>query len=271
MLSFFSFARSRSGSLPGFFRLFYLTAIKPGLVYRGLARLHPKRVYCLPLRPGNGQIWSVYIRDNAQDPAMVAEFFKGQHLFEAENLPQTPQVIYDLGANIGIASLFLGSVQPQARIFGFEPVPDHYELCRQNYLNLSNAQAFNCAVGLSSGRRTFELSQDDIRGGHLTGGKSKATNTGMKTFEVEVWSLNDLITKKNLPSPDFLKVDVEGAEMEVLEGLGAACETIRYLHLETHSVALRDQCVRWLELNHFEIAGHSRYTEELGVLWAIRG
>lgn len=268
--SLLRFAWNCRGSYAAFARLFYLTALKPGLVYRHMARFHPERLFCLPLKLAGRELWQVHVRDNGQDAGMLAEFFQGQHLFEARSLPSEPQVIFDLGANIGIASLFLASVCPGARICGFEPVPGHFELCRRNYLNLQRAQAFNCAVGRSSGSQTFEFSQSDIRGGHLAGDKTRQADAGTSTFAVEVWSLEDLVRKKNLPPPDFLKIDVEGAELEVLEGLGAPGESVKYIHLETHSVELKEQCLRWLLLKNFEIAAKESYTEQLGALWAIR-
>ncbi|HKW28971.1 MAG TPA: FkbM family methyltransferase [Verrucomicrobiae bacterium] len=197
---------------------------------------------------------------------MLVEFFRNDRLAGLRELNWKPKVIYDLGANIGIASLSLAALCPEARIYGFEPMPANYEICSQNYLNLNKAQAFNCAVGASSGTMGFEVT-DDPRGGHLAGNSSPKS---AKKIEVAVWSVADLVDVKGLTPPDFLKVDVEGAELDVLHGLGNYAKGIRQMHIETHSTALRDKCADWLAHNGFQIEEEFRYTADLGALWAGR-
>src|SRR5262249_3892450 len=147
-----------------------------------------------------------------------------------EKLNWKPRVIYDLGANIGIASLSLATSNADARIYGFEPLPANFEICQQNYSNLTNAEVFNCAVGFPSGKMSFEFQDSDLRGGRLAMNASLLSSASHRRVEVEVWSVADLIDRKGLEPPDVLKVDVEGAELEVLRGLGAYAKNVRLLH-----------------------------------------
>jgi FkbM family methyltransferase len=263
-----SFALKHGGSLSAGINLYYLAKLKTGLAYRGFTKFHPEKTYRLPFKVTTGKIWTVHVRDNGQDAPMLVEFFNNDRLAEMERLKWKPQVIYDLGANIGIASLSLAMLCPEARIYGFEPVPTNFEICSLNYSNLTNAQAFNCAIGSSSGTMSFEFANDDLRGGRLTPNIANESFNSCKKIKVAVWTIADLIEIKGLAAPDFLKVDVEGAELDVLNGLGIYAKGIKQMHIETHSAELRDKCIRWLNLNGFKIEEEIHYTENLGGLWA---
>ncbi len=262
------FALEHAGSMVSAARLYYLAKLKPGLVYRGLTAFAPGRIRCIPFRVAVGKTWNVYVRDNGQDAPMLLEFFKNGRLAEMEKLNWKPRVIYDLGANIGIASLSLSTLNADARIYGFEPLPANFEICRQNYSSLTKADVFNCAVGFPSGTMSFEFQDSDLRGGRLAMNASLRSSASHQRVEVEVWSVADLIDRKGLEPPDVLKVDVEGAEFDVLRGLGAYAKGVKGLHIETHSLELRENCVSWLEANGFKIIQEFRYPANMGALWA---
>lgn len=264
------FALKYGKTLSSIASLYYLAQLKPGLVYRDLSRYAPEKIHLIAFRAGAGRLWKIHVRDNGQDAPMLVEFFRNDRLAGLRELHWKPKVIYDLGANIGIASLSLATLCPEARIYGFEPMPANYEICSQNYLNMNNARAFNCAVGASSGTMGFEVT-DDPRGGRLATDTSLKTVNPTKRIEVAVWTIADLVEVKGLAPPDFLKVDVEGAELDVLHGLGNYAKGIRQMHIETHSTALRDKCADWLAQNGFQIEEEFRYTADLGALWAGRG
>src|SRR5258708_36055293 len=107
---------------------------------------------------------------------------------------------------------------------------------------------------------SFEFQDSDLRGGHLAMNASLPSSASHQRVEVEVWSVADLIDRKGLEPPDVLKVDVEGAELDVLRGLGTYAKSVKGLHIETHSLDLRKNCLSWLEENGFKIIQEVRYT-----------
>ena len=115
---------------------------------------------------------------------------------------------------------------------------------------------------------SFEFQDSDLRGGRLAMNASLRSSASHQRVEVEVWSVADLIDRKGLEPPDVLKVDVEGAEFDVLRGLGAYAKGVKGLHIETHSLELRENCVSWLEANGFKIIQEFRYPADMGALWA---
>src|SRR5207302_1585497 len=130
--------------------------------------------------------------------------------------PLSPKVVYDIGANTGMASLYFSTCFPEARFCGFEPVPQNYEVCRLNYRNLPHSEVFPWAVAERSGTARFEFAESDLRGGGLHGAQTPGSTGATKSIDVQVHSIEDLVRIKKLPPPEFIKIDVEGTEVEVL-------------------------------------------------------
>jgi len=179
-------------------------------------------------------------------------------------------VIYDLGANIGAASLYLAAHYPTARFYGFEPLPANYEICLRNYRNLRQSQVFPWAAGSRTGSVSFEFSQNDPRGGRIGANPSPSATRTVSRIDVPVFSLAELIRTKKLEPPDFLKIDVEGAEAEVLHGLEDQFQSVKRVLVETHGPTCEADCLRWF-LDHGFVVRHL-HEAALGVasIWCDR-
>ena len=122
--------------------------------------------------------------------------------------------IIDCGANIGTATLFFKTLYPAADIIAFEPDPNAFEALEKNVSEnqLSRVTIHHCAVGGSDGRATLHV------GPALPGtGQASlyAPRVPVKTTEVDVVRVSRFIDRQ----VDFLKIDIEGAEMDVLRDL----------------------------------------------------
>ncbi len=210
----------RGGSLRDRARLFYYAQLKPSLVSRGWSSNSEERLLSFSIKATEGARFQVYARDNGLDPGTMATFLSPRSRIMPSNLPPLqPRVIYDLGANIGIATLGFAILYPTARFYGFEPVPANLELCVRNYKNLPKAEAFPWAVGSRSEVTAFECNNDP-RGGHLQAMPGNPHLQPKKLIDVQVYSIADLVRVRKLEPPEFLKIDVEGAEVEVPERHG---------------------------------------------------
>lgn len=260
------FAGSRGGTLWDRSWLFYHVGLKPSLVFRGLRRYVPARMLTFSLRAGPHRTFRIYGRDNGLDIGNFAEFFAPRRPVVPRELPPfSPKTIYDLGANIGAASVYFAAMYPGARIYGFEPVPANFEVCLRNYGNLPGSAVFPWAVGARSGVATFDC-LDDPRGGRITGSVADPRLQLTGRIEVQTVSIADLVTVKELPPPEFLKIDVEGAEMEVLNGMGEAEQGIKRIFVETHSDELTNACQQWMREHGFRIYSSA----DPNALWADR-
>jgi FkbM family methyltransferase len=263
-----NFALTNGASWKEKLLLGYHAAVKPSLAFRGWAGYSESRIVSLGLKARNGRRLQAHVRDNGVGVVTLAEFFAADSKIMPANLPPfQPKVIYDLGANVGIASLFFSSLYPEAIVYGFEPLPENFEVCALNYRNLPKpSQAFPWAVGAQSGVAVFDR-QNDSRGGRL---ESSPHDPNLKTTEkmaVEVYSIKDLVLKKGLPPPDGLKIDVEGAELDVLRGLEEHYHNVKWIFMETHGDELETQCINWLVERGFRILP----SEVKALVWANRG
>ena len=251
------FAWRRGASIQDRGRLFYHAGIKPALVFRRLRKFSPRELISFRVKaPGRNGNLRVRCRDNGSDVGTFAEFFSSRYQIIPPELPRfEPKVIYDIGAHIGIASLFFAMRYPKARLYGFEPLPLNYEVCTLNYHNLRDAKALPWAIGARSGTAAFEFANSDLRGGHLTNQGSLGGANGWSKLEVPVFSVLDLVRRQGFAPPDFLKIDTEGAEADVLEGIGDLAPNIQRLLVETHGEEVELKCLRWL-LEHGFIIRH---------------
>jgi FkbM family methyltransferase len=133
------------------------------------------------------------------------------------------QTVYDIGAHIGIYTLFFArAVGSGGNVFAFEPNPDNYQELTEHIRinNFLNVIAKQMAIGSKKGKTTLLVpTLDSSRGSMSKETKSQilVADENTKSFEVDVDSLDCLITGDS-KKPDFIKIDVEGAEIDVLQG-----------------------------------------------------
>jgi FkbM family methyltransferase len=158
------------------------------------------------------------------------------------------QVAYDIGANIGYLSLVMARrVGPGGKVFSFEPAPNAYSVLQMNArVNRDiQFQPVHIALADTTGSEPFSFFDYDVvsRLGDHSQDWSDAN-----VIDVTVETLDHYRETAELPSPNFVKIDVEGAEMRVLRGME---QTLRHarptLLIEVHSDELeeevRDYCV----------------------------
>jgi FkbM family methyltransferase len=154
-----------------------------------------------------------------------------------------PQVIVDLGANVGLALLDFRLRFPDARLIGVEPDPIAFNTLRLNTANDPNIHILPVAVGGSDGMRTFYSSAESVVSGF------KRTRRFQKAVPVVTKSLDSLMNDLALPRIDLLKIDVEGAEEEVLGGCEHLAEigaVVGELHTGVLGIAPDDFYRRYL-------------------------
>jgi FkbM family methyltransferase len=123
-------------------------------------------------------------------------------------------VVYDIGANAGYYSLCFAAGRPQARLFAFEPIPMLAKgLATSAKLNdFGHLRVFQAVLSDRTGETTFYLPRHAIHAS-LVSREADAEAVTVPSFR-----LDDVIASGDLPPPDAIKMDVEGAEMMVLAG-----------------------------------------------------
>jgi FkbM family methyltransferase len=190
-----------------------------------------------------------------------------------EKLSFDGETVFDVGGYEGIFTLFFARrVGARGQVVTFEPNPRNFKKIAENVrLNgFSHVQLRQVALGSQPGRASLETSiADQIR-----------TEKDVHTVDVEVDTLDRQIAS-GLPSPDFVKLDVEGLERDVLEGMTTLLNHTRpRLYIEIHGADIQRKLenvtsvVEFLwkagySVQHVESGTHLRQPEQLPS--AIRG
>lgn len=156
-------------------------------------------------------------------------------IYEFASPSPAPRII-DGGANIGLSVLFFKSLFPDARVTCFEPDPAVLDVLAGNMRAARLTDARIEPYALWSTATTLAFASDGADGGRIAG-----TRDG-PSAQVKTVRLRDY-----LDSPvDFLKLDIEGAETEVLLDSEDRLDTVRRLYVEYHSFADRPQSLHVL-------------------------
>ena len=137
-------------------------------------------------------------------------------------LKREPEIIFDVGANVGEYAGQLAGYFPGAKIYCFEPLPNNYESLVHNTTGLNTTNILT-AVGSGEGTLKLHIGEDNTNGQMATAHRESLETVfsfvGKKidTIEVPLTTL-DIFCGNTIKRIDFLKIDVEGHEYEVLKG-----------------------------------------------------
>lgn len=134
-------------------------------------------------------------------------------------------VFVDVGANIGKYSILVGKeLISKGKVIAFEPMPGNFEILRKNIRlnNLKNIIPLQIALGNKEKETEFYIDAEGIGGG----GHSLIKKTENKIL-VKVMKLDNILSDLKIKKIDLIKIDVEGAEADVLLG---AIKTLKKDH-----------------------------------------
>jgi FkbM family methyltransferase len=152
-------------------------------------------------------------------------------------LPLRRLVIYDIGAYHGILTLFFAS--RGAQVIAYEPNEVNHARLLENIRlnNLTNVRVRQWAVGSQTRPGTLRYEPSMAGGGSVC-----ASAAGKVIQRVEITTLDDDIAAAALPAPDLIKVDIEGCELEAMQGARATLATHHpALFLEMHGETMREK------------------------------
>jgi FkbM family methyltransferase len=151
---------------------------------------------------------------------------------------------YDIGANFGWLSLIAARlVGPHGRVVSFEPLDANVKIVQHNIRanNFENMTVLPIALGCTDGSARFLLSSQPSWGMLAATGKEPGEFVGETTVAVK--RLDSAVREYRLPAPQVIKIDVEGAEMDVLPGAAETIATFRplmFIELHDTNAAVAD-------------------------------
>jgi FkbM family methyltransferase len=157
-----------------------------------------------------------------------------------QRLLRPGDVFYDVGANAGFFTVLGGRLTgPSGKVFAFEPVLENIKSVQEQIeLNgLSRCEVVPVAVSAHSGPRTLSYNPGSSSMAHL-GPRHVGSE---REIQVQAVTLDEFTV--NHPFPSLVKVDVEGAEVEVLQGAVAMVKRGVSFILELHGPAMAEESV----------------------------
>lgn len=142
-------------------------------------------------------------------------------------------IIVDLGANIGIASLYFCLRFPRSRILAYEPDPRIFEVLQSNLAQFPNVELHQMAIAAGEGNTSFHSSCDDA------GTILDENKQGRVTTTVPCTNLCSVL--EPLDCVDLLKIDIEGAELDALLSAKESLSAVQRIFIEYHSYRGKEQ------------------------------
>ncbi len=156
------------------------------------------------------------------------------------NNVKTSDIVLDVGAHIGYFTMLMAKlVGGSGHIYSFEPRPLNYKMLENNIKTnkLTNVTIKTLAIGNKTGKVNF-----DATTGTGTGHISKDGN-----ITVEITTVDKFCKDENI-TPSFIKIDIEGGEVEALKGAEQTIENYKpKILLATHGDKLDRECEVWMQ------------------------
>jgi FkbM family methyltransferase len=170
-------------------------------------------------------------------------------------------VFYDVGANVGFYSLLSSLLVGPGKVFAFEPAPRNLPYLR-SHLELNhagNVEVLVLAISDTIGKAQFQTERSGSMGRLATGGSTIVSTA----------TLDSLVENGRIAPPDFIKMDIEGAELLALQGASWVFQRFHpVLFLATHGADVETECRRLLRSWNYEVEEVGRKTSDRNELLA---
>jgi FkbM family methyltransferase len=175
------------------------------------------------------------------------------------------RTVMDIGANRGQFALVARRLFPEARIFSFEPLQRPAARFRAVFADDVRVTLHESAIGAERGETTIHISiRDDSSSLLPITARQNAVFPGTgeaSTVKVKVALLRDFLTESQIEPPALLKLDVQGFELQALQGCESFLHHFAYVYAECSFVelyagqALADEVIAWLREHGFKLRG----------------
>lgn len=182
----------------------------------------------------------VYLFSHTWEP--ILQGLLSEHIFK-----NNYGTYLDIGANIGLTAIPL-ALKREITIYAFEPEPTNYFLLRKNIFSNaveSKISALNCALYSQQGTLDFEISNENmgdhrVRISSSNGAKNNVYGeTTRSVIQVNAEKLDNMLDADKLSHPIAIKIDTQGAELQVLKGAANFLKKVDYLIIEFWPYGLR--------------------------------
>ena len=190
-----------------------------------------------------------FLRNKTMDLGTYWQIFIAkEYLFKSNKIPN---VIIDIGANIGLSAIYFANTFPKTKIIAIEPEKNNFLLLKRNTEKYENIIPLNYALWKTNGEidvldtglgTNAYMTMENIPPNqhHHT---SCLENKAITTNKVMAITIDNILADNNLDFIDILKIDIEGAEKEVFENADSWIQKINVIIIELHD-RMKSGCSR---------------------------
>lgn len=179
--------------------------------------------------------------------------------------------VIDIGGHIGLFSVYAAHRSKTGNVYAFEPFIENFSRLEQHkQLNqCENLFVFNKGVDATTGKKTLFLSPDKNTGGHSLHLKKQSD----RQVEIETINIIEFCDQQNITKINFLKLDCEGAEFEIIKSSESILSRVEKIVMECHPYGDHtcDEMVFILQKNGFKVIRESNYIGGIEMLYCVRG
>lgn len=242
-----------------------------------------------------------YVSSKEETEYIYAEIFTEQQYLADDIVVNEGDCIFDVGANIGLFSLFINRLQKNVKIYAFEPIKPTFSTLKSNIIlhSLDNVSLFNYGLSSENNPNKIFTFYPNMAGNSTTKpgdtlakvddfsqleNSEKIENlfehlfTELQQVKCPVRKLSCVIDELEIQAIDLLKIDVEGEEYEVLQGIEAKdWPKIKQIIAEVHDQDGRlEQIKQMLHTHGFVVKTRKRELlpstfVDIFNLYAVRG
>ena len=152
------------------------------------------------------------VRVNTSDRLMIWEIWNAKAYDDKQFPIRESDTVVDIGAHIGAFSVRAAGLAHRGHVYAYEPSSDNFDMLTANRLlnNLDNLYIEKSAISGRQGQMTLYTPA----GNPIMGSLLQATSAHAET--VNVTTITDIIATQHIERIDLLKMDVEGAEYDIL-------------------------------------------------------
>ena len=165
-----------------------------------------------------------------------------QDIYHITELLGENQVVLDIGAYAGIFANYVKEKSPTTTLYCLEPHPGNYDTLSTNTNSLNNVNLFNKGLAGKSGSSTLYDFGEDASACHSV---FSLNNKDATPIQIKTISLDDFIDEQKLTHINFMKLDCQGSEYEILCSTPySTLKKIDYIAMEVHhAISKTGQCL----------------------------
>lgn len=177
----------------------------------------------------------IFLRKKSSDIGNFQEIVNEDIYSEVLSYCSDCKSVIDLGANIGLSTLYFAAAFPKSRILCVEPDPENFQVLSANLSQLvteGRCSLLNAAVWSEDNK--LQVDQDEDKSNHWGIKVKKVDSHTNNEPIINGYTMTNILEKSGFDKVDILKIDIEGSEIELFKNDTDWLNKIKYIAIEFH-------------------------------------